>query len=245
MAPSVQPKISVVLAAGGRGKRFAADGDSDKPKQFLELRGYPIFVWSLRTLLSSPVVADAVIVAPPDLIAPLKQQLDSVSSFLCGKDVKVVPGGATRQNSVYLGLLELEEGETTHVLVHDAARPFLSTDIVNRCTDAAIRDGAFTTGIPVADTVQRIADGQIIETLDRDTLMLVQTPQGGRFDWLIEGHRQALDDDKATTDDAAILAMSGHRVSIVDGASFNLKITRPDDLVVAEALAAILFTDPL
>jgi 2-C-methyl-D-erythritol 4-phosphate cytidylyltransferase len=242
---SVQPQVSVILAAGGRGMRFGAGKQNDKPKQFLELRGYPIFVWSLRTLLSSPVVADAVIVAPPDLIAPLKQQLDAVSELLHGKSVKVVPGGATRQNSVYFGLLELEGRRTTHVLIHDAARPFLNMDLVDRCTKAAIEYGAFTAGIPVSDTIQRIEGNQIIETLDRDSLMLVQTPQGGRFDWLLEGHRRALDEEKATTDDAAILAMSGHKVSIVDGASFNIKITRPDDLILADALAAILFTDRL
>ncbi|HEY9789152.1 MAG TPA: 2-C-methyl-D-erythritol 4-phosphate cytidylyltransferase [Candidatus Obscuribacterales bacterium] len=239
------PKISAILAAGGRGTRFAAPGTDALPKQFIELKGYPIFVWSLEALLSSPAVADAIIVSPPDMVTNVKHHLDRVRHRLHDKSVHVVPGGATRQESVYLGLLSLEERQPDYVLVHDAARPFLTTDILDRFVVQMIEKGACSTAIGVTDTIKRVEGSQVVETIDRESLMLVQTPQGGRFDWLLSAHKQAARDEKATTDDAAILEMSGHQVSIVGGAAYNIKITRQEDLVLADALASILFTDRL
>jgi 2-C-methyl-D-erythritol 4-phosphate cytidylyltransferase len=175
------------------------------------------------------------------MVAESKRQLDRYSEEFAGKSIKVVPGGATRQESVYLGLVELDnDPRPDYVLVHDAARPFITRELVERSVNGAIEYGAFSTGMPPADTIKRIEGSEIKETLDRSNLILVQTPQGGRFDWLLAAHKKAAIEGAATTDDAAILEAAGHRVSIIRGASFNLKITQPDDLVLAEALADIV-----
>ncbi len=254
------PKIAAILAAGGSGARFtaslqsqnqAAGGslphavDSSRPKQFLELNGYPIFVWSLRCLLASPSVACAIVVTPPDMVTEVQGHLKVLASKFPNKKLNVVPGGDTRQASVHLGLLALEEEKPDYVVIHDAARPFLTNDLLERFLTALITTGACTTALPASDTIKRIEKGKVVETLNRESLILVQTPQGGKFEWLIKGHALAAKEEKATTDDAAILSLAEHEVSIVDGATYNVKITRAEDMILANALAAILFTDRL
>lgn len=254
------PKIAAILAAGGTGARFAASlnnprrgaasaGDrsgnpsSRLPKQFLQLKGCPIFVWSLETLLASPSVACSIVVSPPDMVTEVQAHLKSLCFKFPEKRLRVVPGGDSRQQSVHLGLLALEEEKPEYVLIHDAARPFLTKELLERFVEALVATGACTTALPASDTIKRVENGKLVETLDRESLILVQTPQGGRFDWLLQAHKKAADEERATTDDASVLSLAGHEVSIVDGASYNVKITRAQDMVLADALAAILFAD--
>ena len=249
----MQPRVAAILAAGGTGARFTASlngasgtspyASSGLPKQFLQLKGRPIFVWSLETLLASPSVAYVVVVAPPDLVTEVQTHIKSLANKFRGKELHVVPGGSTRQQSVHMGLMALEEYKPEFVLIHDAARPFLTAELLNRFLDALITTGACTTALRASDTIQKVDSGKVVETLDRECLVMVQTPQGGRFEWLLQGHRLAEKEDKATTDDAAILALAGHEVGIVDGAAYNLKITRAEDMILADALIAILFGD--
>lgn len=242
-----QGRISVILAAGGRGTRFAHTGrdTTSLPKQYIDLGGYPIFVWSLECLMRCESVRDAVIVAPPDVVTETERQIDLLAEKFAGKEIRVVPGGASRQESVYLGLCALESNAPDFVMIHDAARPFLTPEIVNRVRDSVMAGGACTVAIPASDTIKKVSDGIVSETLSRESLYLVQTPQAGKFSWLIDAHRKALLEGSVVTDDAAILEMNGHRVSIVDGATYNIKITQPDDMILAKALLHIVLHDRL
>lgn len=241
--PSTAPTFAAVLAAGGRGLRMGtADG---APKQFIKLNDIPIYVWSLSRLLAHPAVSRAVIAAPPDMVVTIARGLGQYVPYLHGKRVDVVPGGDTRQRSVYLALKKLPETGIDFVLVHDAARPFLTTDLVDRVARAVTRFGACTMAIPCTDTINRISGEQLTETLSREGIALVQTPQAARYDWLLAAHEKCERDGYATTDDASVLQYAGHRIGIVRGASSNIKITEPDDLILAKALASILLTDRL
>jgi len=237
-----KPTFAAVLAAGGSGLRF---GSGTMPKQFVELLGVPIYVWSLSALLENDQIRRSVIVAPPDMVPVIAKQLHEHVSRLRGKPVNVVAGGDTRQRSVYLGLKSLSDDPVDYVLIHDAARPFLTGEIVDRVIDGVIKYGACTTGVPPADTIKTIDGELILETLSRDLLLLVQTPQAARYDWLLAAHARAENEGLATTDDAAVLEFAGHRVGIVRGAAYNLKLTQPDDLILAKALASIVLADRL
>jgi 2-C-methyl-D-erythritol 4-phosphate cytidylyltransferase len=215
------------------------------PKQFIELQTIPIYVWSLSTLLNHPAISRAVIAAPPAMVATVGRQLGKYVPLLHGKRVDLIPGGDTRQKSVYLGLQKLRATPVDYVLVHDAARPFLTPDLVDRVITGVIKYGACTTGIPCSDTIKRISGEQVLETVSRDDLALVQTPQAARYDWLLAAHEKCEREGHATTDDAAVLEFAGHRIGIVRGASSNIKITEPGDLVLAKALASIVLADRL
>jgi 2-C-methyl-D-erythritol 4-phosphate cytidylyltransferase len=246
--PSEAHSYAAILAAGGRGTRFAASSDTGNgglPKQFMQLRGSPIYVWSLTTLLAVPAIASAVMVVPAEMVQDVRRTVDELAAVYPNKALRVVPGGDTRQASVFEGLKILEAEAPEFVLIHDAARPFLTRDIIDRVIEGVTTFGACTTGMPPSDTIKKVEGDVVAETLRRDELLLVQTPQAGRFSWLLAAHESAKRSGIATTDDAAILESAGHEVGIVRGASYNVKITQPEDLILAEALAAIVFADRL
>lgn len=150
----------------------------------------------------------------------------------------VVCGGAERRDSVWQGLREISAG-TDIVLVHDAARPFVSHRAIDACIDAVRRCGAAVVARPLTDTVKRATpEGEVTATLDRRELWGMQTPQGFRADWLLAAYERAIAEDWPATDDAAIMERAGHRVCLVEGDAMNFKITRPEDLALAERLLA-------
>ena len=204
------------------------------PKQFLALGGQPILVQSLRILQASPVIHEIILAVPQ---AERQYCLDHiVATGEFGKVTKVVPGGAQRQDSVRHALTEVSE-ETEIVLVHDAVRPFLTADMIQKVVDAAVEHGAAIIALPVRDTVKYVgADGVIERTVDRRPLWLAQTPQAFRRAWLEEGHRRALLDGTHTTDDADLVELIGKPVVVVEGSGENIKVTRPEDLVIGEAI---------
>ena len=204
-----------------------------------------MYVWSLVTLLEQSWIREVVIVAPPDMVPEIKKQTAALIERFPNQSLNVVAGGDTRQESVYLGLQAMIERPPEFVMIHDAARPFLTAEIVQRVNEGVIKCGAVTTGVAPSDTIKRVENHSVAETLDRRSLLLVQTPQAGRYDWLIDAHRSAHENGLATTDDAAVLEAAGHKVGIVGGANFNMKVTQPEDLILAEALAAIVFKDRL
>ena len=213
-----------VVAAGGRGERMGG------PKQYMHLAGRPLFLWSLQTLAGCPEVDGVVLVAPPD-------DLDRVRG-LTGDfpGLQVVAGGETRQESVWLGL-QCVPGDTDWVVVHDAARPLLAGKDLLAVLAAARSFGAGVLAVPVKDTVKTAgADGLVKETLPRDNLWSVQTPQVFRYDWLLAAHRRARRDGVTAYDDAALLEMDGKPVKLVSGSYDNIKVTTPEDLLVAGIL---------
>ncbi|MBX9693089.1 MAG: 2-C-methyl-D-erythritol 4-phosphate cytidylyltransferase [Cyanobacteria bacterium] len=246
MADPTAANFAAIIAAGGSGSRFAAVGSDNKPKQYLQLHGLPLFAWSLKTLASHPSVSAIVMVTPSHMVQLTEAEVSRISDkFKLAKPISVISGGSTRQGSVFNGLKFFSEQDKhpEYVMVHDAARPFLDNSILDAVTLKAIECGASVIGAAVSDTIKRVAGDKVIETLNREELVAVQTPQVARFDLLLAAHQAAEKSNFITTDDVALLEWAGHEVHVVQGPSHNMKLTHPIDLILAEALADYLFRD--
>jgi 2-C-methyl-D-erythritol 4-phosphate cytidylyltransferase len=237
--------IAAVLPAAGVGSRFRST-DNLGAKQFTDLLGRPIYIWSLSKLCSHPEIDQVVLVLGKS--TSLKVVQDEVLTHLPSSQAQKVlytEGGDTRQESVFCGLkclVSQSRQKPDFVLIHDAARPFITTAMISASIDAAKTSGAFTLGIPVTDTIKRVLAGVIEETIDRAELYAIQTPQGGNFDWLLDAHAKAEQENFSTTDDAAILEYAGHRVIIVPGSGYNIKLTKAEDIRLCEAMAGLIET---
>ncbi|HEY9870813.1 MAG TPA: 2-C-methyl-D-erythritol 4-phosphate cytidylyltransferase [Candidatus Obscuribacterales bacterium] len=236
--PQARVRLSAVLVAAGTGSRFA-DAERKRAKQFVDLCGRPMYLWPLRALVEHGAVEQVVLATLPDMVPVVEAELQAGALAM---RVRVIAGGATRQESVWLGLRSLAEEPAApeFVLIHDAARPLLTPEIIDRTVDVVAKYGACTTCVPVADTIKRVHDGFVLETVSRENLVLVQTPQAARLAWLLEAHQLAKDKRLEATDDAAVLESAGYPVAVVTGALHNLKVTRPEDMIVAEALCTAL-----
>jgi len=221
-----------LVPAAGRGLRMG----SHVPKQFLTLGGQPVLVHALRTLEAADPI-DGIILAVPE--AEREFCLTEIVSRQGFKKVtKIVSGGDQRQDSVRQALFAVSE-ETTLVLVHDAVRPFLTQVMIRLVIEQATKHGAAMVAIPMRDTVKQVGpDGLIERTVDRRNLWLAQTPQAFRRKLLQEAHQKAERDGFHATDDAQLVERLGHRVAIVQGSTENIKITRPEDLAIGEAILA-------
>lgn len=241
MNQSKQSSVYAILAAAGLGARLAQSSGL-KPKQFLQLRGKPLYQWSLLTLCNHPEIRLTVVATLEEMAPAVRFDVEQLG---LSDKVAVIVGGATRQISVSRGLQAISEMNQAPemVIVHDAARPFLSTDLIDEVISSVRRDGACTACIAASDTIKRTDGARIAETLDRDSLVLVQTPQAAKFEWLVDAHERGKQLDLKATDDAALLEAAGYKVSTAQGSKLNLKITDPEDLVLAEAIANVLAFD--
>lgn len=197
------------------------------PKALRELAGEPLLVHACRRIAQAPSVAMIVIAAPPAEVAAVRELVPGAT---------VVPGGATRQQSVAAALAAVP-ATVDIVLVHDAARALTPPDLVESVA-AAVRSGlaAVVPALPVVDTVKRVDAAEcVLETVDRTPLRVIQTPQGFRRETLVLAHAQAVDEH---TDDAGMVERLGHKVHTIPGSDLALKITRPVDLLIAQALLA-------
>jgi 2-C-methyl-D-erythritol 4-phosphate cytidylyltransferase len=150
----------------------------------------------------------------------------------------IVPGGSERQDSVRAGIEALDR-ETELVVIHDAVRPFITVGLIENCIRAAAEEGAATVGVPAKDTVKEVAaDGRVLRTCDRNLLWLTQTPQAFRRDIIENAHRAAVRDGYRGTDDTSLVERLGVAVRMIRGDYGNIKITTPEDLLIAEALLA-------
>lgn len=216
--------VWAVLAAAGRGERLGAD----RPKAFAPLGGRPLVAESLERLEASGWVDAVVVVAPPQWEEPVILLAEELG---CGKVASAVAGGATRGESVRIGVEEVGE-EAAAILVHDAARPLLADDVVERLLTALGEgwDGAVP-GLPIADTVKRVRGEEVEETLPREGLVAVQTPQA----FVAETLRAALRGDVAASPDcASLVEAAGGRVKVIAGDRRLLKVTTADDLALVE-----------
>jgi 2-C-methyl-D-erythritol 4-phosphate cytidylyltransferase/2-C-methyl-D-erythritol 2,4-cyclodiphosphate synthase len=223
-------RVTAIIAAGGRGARLGAT----EPKQLLAIGGRTILERSVTALLSHPSVTEVIVALPQDLAR-------NPPTFLrdSAKPLRVVAGGARRQDSVANAFRAASE-QSDIIVIHDAARPFASADLIARTIAAAAESGAALAALPARDTVKR-ASGQaqaghhrnVAETLPRDTIFLAQTPQAFRRDIL----REALQSSDDATDEATLAERAGHEVRLVEGEASNIKITTRDDLTLAEAIA--------
>ncbi len=228
-------KVRAIIPAGGQGTRMGGT----VPKQFQVLRGKPILHYTLKTLEESGLIDSLVLVVPKNELENSRADWLEHSSIV----EQVVAGGEKRQDSVLNGYQSLPE-DTDIVLVHDGVRPFLSREMIQKTIQIAEKSGAAITAIPVNDTLKQVdSSGKVERTLEREGLWRVQTPQAFRYDLLGEAFRNAGKDSFYSTDEGALIEYLGHDVMVVDGSEWNLKITRPEDMVLGESIAAKLFPE--
>jgi 2-C-methyl-D-erythritol 4-phosphate cytidylyltransferase len=230
--PRRAPSVVALVPAAGRGLRMGGS----VPKQFLSLGGEPLIVQSLRTLQAAPVVDQIVLAVPLVDIGYCEREIVSRHRFT--KVAKVVAGGAERQDSVRCALAHIHS-DTEIVLIHDAVRPFMTHQMITEVVAAARKEGAAIIALPMRDTVKQVRTDRTIErTVDRTPLWLAQTPQAFRRDWIELAHKKAHAEGIRATDDAFLVEWLGHSVAVVEGSGENIKVTRPEDLVIGEAILA-------
>ncbi|MDH5643251.1 MAG: 2-C-methyl-D-erythritol 4-phosphate cytidylyltransferase [Gemmatimonadota bacterium] len=228
MAPSKR-NVGVVVPAGGLGVRAGTVG----PKQFREVGGVPMLKRALLPFLESDQVLEIVVPLPDEFIGAPPDWLQEMTN----ERVKLVAGGSTRGKSVAKGVKALSEACVT-VLIHDAARPFVSKETIEAVIEKARSGRVAIAAVPVRDTLKRSdANNELIlETVDRANLWQAQTPQGFPRNILSEMYHLEIDPEFALTDEAALAEAAGHAVHIVPDSTTNFKVTLPEDFVLAEAL---------
>jgi 2-C-methyl-D-erythritol 4-phosphate cytidylyltransferase len=213
---------------------------AETPKQFLQLDGVPVLIFTLRRLAACPIIVDFV-------LATRAEEVDSLAARLAqenlGRRVRVVRGGDTRQDSVAAALKEVQT-DTDLILVHDAVRPLVTRDQIERVIAEAVACDAAILGMPAMDTVKEVkratpqnggADVALITaTIPRERVVLAQTPQVFRAALLLEAFARAQQDGVSASDEAGLVERIGHDVHVVTGSHRNLKITRPGDMQLAE-----------
>ena len=220
---------AIVLAAG-QGKRM----HSKVQKQFLEIQGYPVLYYSLHCFQESPLIQDIILVTGEESISYCKEEI--VQKYGFTKVSAVIPGGKERYDSVYAGLCECRDCE--YVLIHDGARPFITDEILKRVYEQVQVQKACVVGMPVKDTIKLInKEKQIKESPDRSLVWQAQTPQAFELSLIVEAfERQLKEDCSHITDDAMVVEKQmGVPVYMVEGSYNNIKITTPEDLVIARA----------
>lgn len=214
--------IKAVLLMGGLGKRFG----SSVPKQFLNLSGKKVYLWTLETFLSFSEFSEIILVCHPDWV-------ETVKADIADPRVQVVVGASTRQASSFNGLIACKK-QTTHVMIHDAVRPLVSRKIIQENINALQKHAAIDTCIVSEDTLAQAASSQIVSFPDRSKYFRGQTPQSFAYPLIVEAHQNAIIKD--ATDDCQLVFKSGHSVHMISGSKRNIKITTELDLFIAEQL---------
>jgi 2-C-methyl-D-erythritol 4-phosphate cytidylyltransferase len=222
--------VLAIIPAAGMGVRMGGG----TPKQFLSLEGVPIFVHTLRKFVSSDAVDEIFLGLRVEDMERASKEIDR-EHF--SKSVRLVPGGATRQETV-ARCLEQAPAVTEVVAVHDAVRPFIDLELIRRVIDAARKDGAAILGIPSVDTVKQVERQTILGTIPRERIVLAQTPQAFRYSLLREAIDRALAEGFNGTDESSLLEHQGHNVTVLMGSDRNIKITKPSDLPLARLYIA-------
>ena len=217
-----------ILVAAGRGERLGAA----RPKAFLEVAGQALLLRAARAFEAASLVDGIIAVVPEDEVENARGLLAPI-----GKLRGVAAGGARRQDSVLEGLKLAPDAWDGTVLVHDAARPFVSPERIDAGVVAAREHGAALPVLPVVDTIKRLQEGRAVATVDRAELAAAQTPQGFRFSLLVRAYEEAFRDRVSLTDESMAVERLGRDVAVVPGSPDNRKITTPDDLAWAEAAA--------
>lgn len=223
-------KVAAIIPAAGSGIRMGLSS----PKQFYELGGIPILIHTLKVFQQVGTVDSIIVVAPAESCDWVRNLVDQ---YQLDKVTKVIEGGKERQDSVLAGLEALGD-EIELVLVHDGVRPFVSPAVIEECLEEAEKSGAAIVAIPVKDTLKAVSSRNVIETtINRDGVWQAQTPQAAKKSLLKAAYALAAEKkDFIATDEAGLLELLGCPVKVVLGAEKNIKITRPEDLVLAEAI---------
>ncbi len=223
-------RVAALIPAAGMGKRMAAGIN----KQYLKLGGKPILAHTLTVFEKAPFVDDIIVIVPEDEIAYCRASV--VDSYGFTKVRRIVAGGRERQQSVFNGLKAVKElRDDDMVIIHDGVRPFVPLEAVQRSIEVArLHDGALV-AVPVKDTVKITAEGVVVDTPARENIWLAQTPQTFRYGIIRDAYERAEFDGFLGTDDASLVERLGKQVHIVMGDYRNIKITTPEDMLLAEA----------
>lgn len=220
--------VTAIFPAAGQGKRMEVGVN----KVFLELLGKPILIHTLMTFSDCVAVDDLIVVVGSDEISTVKRVLRGIPGL---KPYQVIVGGTERQYSIANGLAALNKN-TDIVLVHDGARPLTSKAVITAVVEEARQGGAAITAVPAKDTIKIInADHVVTATPERRSLWTVQTPQGFKREIILQAYQKAAMENFLGTDDASLVERLGVTVKVVEGDYSNLKITTPEDLIIAEA----------
>lgn len=219
-------KTSAVIPAAGSGKRL----NSKTKKQYLEIQDKPLLFYTLRVFQVSDDIDEIIVVAPKK---DLTHTLDNiVKKFGFSKVKSVVEGGAERQDSVKNGFDAVSAG-TEIVVIHDAARPVINTELINKVVESAAGNGSAISALQVTDTLKMAFDGVVKNTFPRENFWRSQTPQAFNYNILKECYDRKLIDESIFTDEAQMVEFAGFEVSLVEGLQYNIKITTNDDFKLA------------
>jgi 2-C-methyl-D-erythritol 4-phosphate cytidylyltransferase len=227
-------KVYALIPAAGMGKRMGASIN----KQYLQLDGLPIVARTISVFEQSPQIDAIYLVIPEAEIAYCREHVIAACGFR--KVVQIVAGGKERQNSVMNGLHAMSPhlADEDVVVIHDGVRPLITGELLRESIAVACSNDGALVAVPAKDTIKVVRDGIVISTPDRDTLWQAQTPQSFRFGIIFAAHQAAEQDGFIGTDDASLVERRGGAVRIVRGDYRNIKITTPEDLVLAESFLA-------
>lgn len=220
-------KTQLLMAAAGLGRRLGLH----PPKALAPILGKPLLIWTLKRFIDVGLTEKSLIVCPQGFEETFEAVLEKQFPRL---NFSIITGGDMRQESVAKGLEKLD-ADTEIVVVHDAARPFVTLETIKACLDAAMENGAATAAMPCIDTIlESTPEGYLAATPPRETLWACQTPQTFRAEVIRAAHRWATHQNYTVTDDASLVRATGGRVKLVVGSSLNFKITTSADLKLAE-----------
>ena len=223
-------RTDALIAAAGKGRRM---GGKVK-KQFISLGGMPLLLYTLKAFEEFEGIEHIHLVLDGGDFEYCRREI--IQKYGIKKVIQLVPGGDRRQDSVWNGLKAME-GHCDTVIVHDGVRPFVSAGIFTRLLEAMEDVQAVVTAIPAQDTIKRVdGSGNVLDTLQRNTLFHIQTPQGFRFDVITEAYKKAIEEGIWGTDDAYFVERMGIQVKVIEGSSYNIKITTPEDIALAHCI---------
>ncbi|NLV35804.1 MAG: 2-C-methyl-D-erythritol 4-phosphate cytidylyltransferase [Clostridiaceae bacterium] len=229
--------VSVVIAAAGKGLRMGIG----KNKQYIELHGKPVLARTIQKFEDSTLVDEIIVVANEEELELCREEV--VKKYEYRKVKAITAGGRTRQQSVHKGLCQVSPGYNI-VLIHDGARPFIDLKSIERCIEAVQEHGAAAVAVPAKDSIKRAdPDGFVEETVERNGLWSIQTPQGFRYELIMDAHRRAEQEGFDGTDDAVLAERAGHKVMLVMGSYNNIKITTKEDLMMADFICRSMVED--
>jgi 2-C-methyl-D-erythritol 4-phosphate cytidylyltransferase len=218
-----------IIAAAGQGTRLGGE----RPKQFLELAGVPVIIHTLKRFEQCAAIQEVIVVLPAQDASTF---LTLAGKYGLRKLARVVPGGATRAESVWRGLQSVRAATAEIVAVHDGVRPFVTPEEIEQTVRAASMSGAAILTAPLIDTIKEVNNGQVVRTIERTHLQRALTPQCFHYELLRRAYEQSPELVASATDDSSLVESLGVAVATVEGDARNIKLTRPEDIALAEII---------
>ena len=218
-------QIGLIITAAGYGVRM----NSDKPKMLLEINNKPVLHWSVIPFLEIDIITKIIITYPDGYFNKFKNICDSL--FQSKQNYELVQGGNTRQNSIKKAIAKMNN--VKWIGVHDGCRPLIEPFFIKRLINKVKQSNACIPALPIRDTVKKVQSNKIVETLQRDTLFLVQTPQFFEYNLLLRAYQHAESINYIGTDDASLVEQLGEPVFFIKGEDKNIKLTVPADMLIA------------